>query len=231
MFKKAMIAGAVALVSVGANAATANLTVTGTITPEACAIALTGGGLVDYGSLSSQTVKGYGSYYGTDYAAPAKTIGLAVTCSAPTAVSLAWTDNRASSKMAFDAYDAVRFGLGLSGSAKIGAYALAFGQDGGSTTYVATTGGAATAPAGYLVRPKGSVAGTAWAAPTGLDGGYFNPANSVGIKHAAADTAPPALVAWNSTVSVGALFNKALVDTATSVITLDGSATVAVEYI
>jgi len=224
MFKKAMIAGAVVLASVGANAASANLSVTGTITPEACAVTLGNGGVVDYGALSAVTVKAYPATGSTNlvYTAPTKTISLDVTCSAPTAVALNWTDNRAASKIAVDANDVSRFGLGTQGSTNIGNYLIGFG----SLQYKATSAGTLTGPAGYLTRAKNTTG--AWTTTTSV---LVNLANAMGFKQAAADTAPPAIAQIAGNLIVYGEFSKSLVDAATSAITLNGSSTVNVEYI
>ncbi|WP_295543337.1 DUF1120 domain-containing protein [uncultured Pseudacidovorax sp.] len=227
MFKKAMIAGAVVLASVGANAATANLTVSGTITPEACAITLGSSGTVDYGALSAVTVKSYGVATSA-YSAPPKTIALNVTCSAPTAVSLAWTDNRSSSVVNFDgvaANNTVRFGLGTSGTTNIGAYQLDFT----GLQVSATASGTPAAPAGYLTRTTGTTG--AWSAASGLTAQWVTPGLSLGMKTSATDATPPAISTISGNLSVYSYFSKALVDSATSAITLNGQSTVTLEYI
>lgn len=53
MFKRSLIAGAVLSVSLGAHAVGANISVTGTVTPDACTIALGNNGNVDYGTLTA----------------------------------------------------------------------------------------------------------------------------------------------------------------------------------
>lgn len=227
MFKKAMIAGAVVLASVGANAATATLTVGGTITPEACAVTLGGNGLVNYGALSSGTVQAYSVYNGTNavYIAPAKTVSLDVTCSAPTAFGLSWTDNRASSKLAVNSDDGIRFGLGQSGTNNIGAYQLNFSGLAVAASSTATP----AAPAGILTRAAGTTG--AWADASGISNSFFTPSLQMGFKTAASDTSPAALSKVTGNLSLVSHFNKAMVDSATTTITLDGLATLSLDYV
>lgn len=219
-----MIAGAVALASVGSYAASANMTVIGTISPEACAITLGSSGAVDFGTLPAGTVKAYSAYAGY-YVMPAKNISLDVTCGAPTAVSLSWADNRSSSKPAIDGSDASRFGLGVNGSTNIGAYAVNYS----ALQVAATTAATPAAPAGALVRARNTTG--AWTTATGDSASLFSGVNSTGFKLAASDTAPPALAKITGNLTINALVNKALVDSATSAITLDGNSTVNVDYL
>ena len=225
MMKKAIIAAAVATASVGSFAASAGLTVIGTVTPEACGITLAAGGAVDFGALSSATVKGYPVIAGNSYRMPDKPIALEVTCAAPTAVAINWTDNRAASRLPVNGDDAVRAGLGVSGSSNIGAYQVSFGV----AQVTPTTGGTAAAAAGVLVRAKNTTG--AWTASSGLNGGFFMPTLATGFKQVAADTAPPALVKLTANLLVQAFVSKTLIDSATTAVTLDGSSTFNLEYI
>lgn len=229
MFKKAIVAGAVALASVGSYAASANLTVIGTITPEACAITLGNGGVVDYGSLSATAVKTYsasGSINGA-YTLPTKTLQMDVTCSAPTAVALDLTDNRAASKLAINEDEVYRNGLGTSGTTNIGAFGI--GGWGPRTQISTTVGGTLAAHAGTLIRAKNTTG--AWTTASGLDAGYLNTTNALGFKANASDTTPAAVTHISTQLQIVPAVNKSLVDTSTTAITLDGSVTIGVEYV
>lgn len=227
MFKNSLIAGALVLASMGSYAASANLTVTGTIIPEACAVTLGNGGVADFGNLSSATVKSSNVSTGVNslYVAPPKSISLNVVCSAPTAIALNWTDNRASSRVALNADDNLRFGLGVSNGANVGTYQLGFA----ALQVAGAIGGTPATPAGHLTRAKNTTG--AWTVPTGAASVYFTPTTAVGFKLASGDATPPAIAQVSGNVSVEAWFSKTLVDSATSAITIDGSATVALEYI
>lgn len=71
----------------------------------------------------------------------------------------------------------------------------------------------------------------AWTTATGDSASLFSGVNSTGFKLAASDTAPPALAKITGNLTINALVNKALVDSATSAITLDGNSTVNVDYL
>lgn len=101
------------------------------------------------------------------------------------------------------------------------------GVAGASTTYKATSASTAASPAGFLTRAKATTG--AWSAAA--SGNWFDPTQATGIKQAAADTVPGAVANITSTLGLNVLVNKTLVDSATSNIVLDGSATIALEYI
>lgn len=116
MFKQAMMASVVVLASAGVHAAGATLTVSGTITPEACTVSLGNNGNVDYGNLSVSTVKGYDRWFYKHYSLPMKRINLNVSCPSATRVGISVVDNRAASKDVTLPNPDIKFGLGLAGA-------------------------------------------------------------------------------------------------------------------
>jgi len=96
--KKTLIASAMlaatSLIAASAQAATsAELKITGKITPPSCDLTLDGNGVVDFGSTAFNTL----NVDGTKLAE--KTVALNITCEGLTRVGLAVVDNRASSKV------------------------------------------------------------------------------------------------------------------------------------
>lgn len=127
-----------ALTCATANAATdATLTVKGRFVPSACNAALSGGGELDYGTMSHSMLNAAAAGNSLVQLAH-KSITLTVTCDAATTVGVVAQDNRASSKVALSSTTFIKdyvagndlattasvFGLGTVGSAKIGAYAI-----------------------------------------------------------------------------------------------------------
>lgn len=116
-----------ALFSMGANAAI-DLRVTGTIVPAACSPFLTGGGVVDYGTIKAEELNQ------TSFSVlESKDIGFNIRCDAPTRVGLTAVDNRSSSKipgilettLGADYTSNYTYGLGTTTDNKnIGGYAL-----------------------------------------------------------------------------------------------------------
>lgn len=101
-----------------ANAAMAansvDLRVTGTITPEACDVSLSGGGNFDVGTISSTSLKQ------TQYTILGQTISIApqnldIVCTGPTQVAFKVIDNRSSSVIlpSYASSDASRYAMGL----------------------------------------------------------------------------------------------------------------------
>lgn len=98
IFKKSLIASAMlaatSLMVASAQAATsAELKITGKITPPSCALTLGGDGTVDFGSTAFNTL----NFDGTKVAE--MTVALNIACEGATRVGLAVVDNRASSKV------------------------------------------------------------------------------------------------------------------------------------
>ncbi|MDR6165561.1 DUF1120 domain-containing protein [Pseudomonas fluorescens] len=100
-------------------AATADLRITGTVTPAACTPVFANGGVLDFGNIAA------GSLKSTDYTSlPPREITYTITCNAPIAIATTWVDNRADS-VGPDFVPNHDFGLGKQGAANIGAYTMA----------------------------------------------------------------------------------------------------------
>ena len=94
-------------------ASSADLTVTGLITPQACTPSLSNGGVIDNGKISAKDLNP-----DTNTLVGTHPLQLSVTCSAPIAIALYGIDNKASSSLA-DNY----FGLGFTDTGeKIGIF-------------------------------------------------------------------------------------------------------------
>ncbi|MFL1501608.1 MULTISPECIES: DUF1120 domain-containing protein [unclassified Pseudomonas] len=123
-----------ATTSLSALADSVDVKVIGTITPASCKPTLAGGGVVDYGSISPDSLSD------TAYTVlPVKTVALSIICDAPAKVALKPVNGRPNSLagategvsgagyspvalLGFPLVSAV--GLGLDGTSKIGGYAL-----------------------------------------------------------------------------------------------------------
>lgn len=222
MFKKVLIASALLGVVAGANAAGAStFGVTGTISPAACNITLSGGGLADYGSLTTQTVKTYSTLGANLYNMGPKTVPISVVCPAAQAIELAFSDNKASANFSFDIYDATRYGMtDGAGTASIGAY--------GASLSAALIDG--IAPVGFLTATTGS---TAWSTTgfgaTGAD--VASPGYAVGFIKTAGSKVPAPITSIGGSLTLNAYVSKALVDSSTKAITMNGLATITLQYL
>lgn len=117
-----------------AHAESVDLRVTGKITPPSCTPVLSGGGIVDYGTMSAEILKWYGP---TKLAE--KKVPFTINCSNPTKVKLQATDNRANSMIEGLMFgtqpwlaggdNAYNFGLGTSNGKNIGGYVFTLGGD------------------------------------------------------------------------------------------------------
>lgn len=101
-----------------------------TITPAACTPMLSGGGVVDYGSIPARTLKP-----GAITALPAESLSFTIHCDASAKVSVRAIDNRTSSVIAGivssgsgngTLNDSFNFGLGMAAGRGIGGYAIIF---------------------------------------------------------------------------------------------------------
>jgi len=126
--------------SIAASAAPGTeLKVNGTVAPAACSLQLGNNGYVVYGLIASSSVN-----KATNTTLPTKTANFVITCDLPMRLSLAFSDNRASSKVE-GLYqhagathggwygDRAMYGLGTVGGKNIGAFQLGFAnvrQDG-----------------------------------------------------------------------------------------------------
>lgn len=118
----AMILAAASVTTYAAE--TADLAVRGTIRPSACAVNLSGNGVVDLGTISAQTLN-----KSSATALPSKDFSVSITCDAPTAIGIIVTDDRAgtantSAATAISAMNYHMMGLGQVNDTTIGAYKL-----------------------------------------------------------------------------------------------------------
>lgn len=208
------------------NAQAAELKVIGSIIPGACDITLGNGGIVDFGAQSKTVTMALAQIVG-HYAPASKSLPFTLTCSAPTPLAISVADNKSTTlSLLGDSTDPYRYGLGLTGSSKIGAYTI------GHTDFliVKTAGGAVEVPAGLLARPIASAA-TAPFAIAGLDAIYFGPSNALAFSGDRASLVPIALVGVKGNLVIQPLYNKDVIDKSNTEIKLDGSATISVNYL
>lgn len=135
MMKKTVVALALLATTASAFAAdSVDVRVIGTIVPAACTPALTGGGVVDYGTIKADTISA------TDYTVlPEKQISFAITCDAPAKVALIASNGRTGSLAGaaetphgsgmspvnlFGLGAVGAAGLGLDGAAQVGGYSV-----------------------------------------------------------------------------------------------------------
>lgn len=121
------------LASFGVQAAdTAELKVTGTIKPPACAPTFSGGGVVDFGTIPAKSLRP-GQYTKLT----PKQVDFSISCDSPAKVAMKISDNRASSMIAgianvistSSAPDAYNFGLGSVAGKNVGGYVLTLSSD------------------------------------------------------------------------------------------------------
>ncbi|MDA8486363.1 DUF1120 domain-containing protein [Pseudomonas resinovorans] len=203
----------VANLSMAANSV--DLSVTGTITPAACDIALAGGDF-DFGTINTSDLSA-----GSTTTLPDLDAGhsLSITCSAPTQVSFRLIDNRLSSRPSGSSNDSLGFGVDGSNN-PIGSYRIWAGSllaDGEGAYLKATNcGGCNWFTAGLpseLVRPLNSYA----YAIDPISNGFSAP---IPITNASAT-----LAIRNATIQPASSL-----DTSTD-ITLDGAATIELVYL
>lgn len=232
MLKKALIAGAVLAAAFGAQAqSSADFGFGGTITPGACTVTIGGGNLASYGTLTQGYVKslpiGLGST-GNLYALPIRTTTLKVTCTAPVAVALAFTDNRAANRFnpTADANDPQRYGVANTHVAgqRLGNYALGWK---GGTAALTVNGGVAIAD--LLVAPNGAL--TSWSSATTFSGGRLAPGYTYGPIVAAANTQPDQVTSIEGTLEYRPALDKSIIDNMTSNIDMDASGTAVLVYV
>ena len=135
MMKKTVVALALLATTASAFAAdSVDVRVIGTIVPAACTPALTGGGVVDYGTIKADTISA------TDYTVlPEKQISFAITCDAPAKVALIASNGRTGSLAGvpetangagrspvnlFGLSAVGAAGLGMEGTSQVGGYGV-----------------------------------------------------------------------------------------------------------
>jgi hypothetical protein len=234
-----MIAKAAVLVALGAALAapaaaaegggtfSATLNVTGTLSPGACNVSFVGGGDVDYSNITSDSLSA------TNYTALTKhSKNLQVACGANTNAYVSVQDNRSTSAIRLAAMktalgnaslnDEQIFGLGVSGTASIGAYTISMGP---ASVVTAFGGTATTQPAVLSSADKAT-----WSAsttPVALTSGgalYYSAGPS------GADATPVAARTWTFPLSVVAALNNTTDLPVKEDVLLDGSATFTVSY-
>lgn len=119
---------AVALAPMAVQAASVDLTVSGTVIPTSCIPAFAGGSNVDLGRISSATLSP-----SAQNNLPTRDITLRIACDAPAAVEIAVTDNRGTTKVPGLTFygrtnDALYYGLGSTQGVGIGGFSLEAGQ-------------------------------------------------------------------------------------------------------
>lgn len=199
-----------ALLLTGANAAmaasSAQLKLTGTITPGSCHVALLGGGELSLGAVPASQLSAV-----EVNSLPAKTVGYVITCTAPMRVATSWTDE------SLGASGANEFGLGRQGLNAVGSYTLTHLPDETST---------GSGPA-FLIKSRDN--GQSWTA-----GNYSieSGANSLfAFAATAGATAPSAFDSYMGKVAI----QPSIVPTnsldVTEVIELDGRASLELRYL
>lgn len=121
MLSKMALSAALMSCAVSAYAGnSAELTVTGKITPVACTPSFVGGGKVDYGNISPTMLNRDKSTFLEE-----KKVAYTITCDAPIAMATRWIDARAATLDPTVKKDSwARFGLGQAGKINIGGFRL-----------------------------------------------------------------------------------------------------------
>ncbi|RON36579.1 DUF1120 domain-containing protein [Pseudomonas brassicacearum] len=119
---------AAAMAPIAVQAASVDLTVSGTVIPTACIPAFAGGSNVDLGRIYSATLSP-----SAQNNLPSRDITLRIACDAPASVEIAVTDNRGATKvpgLTFNGRsdDALYYGLGSTQGVGIGGFSLEAGQ-------------------------------------------------------------------------------------------------------
>lgn len=185
-------------------ASSVDLSVKGTITPNACSPALSNGGVVDFGKLSAKDLRPEQHTY-----LPFQTLQMSMTCDAATLFAIAVKDNREGTESSADYYN---FGLGLNnGSEKIGYLTMMLSGPMADDVYVRGIGS--------------RDGGTSWEAESSfMDDGLTSVAQS--------GTVVPIPVQRLATgLQVQAVIAPSQGLTLTNEVPLDGSVTVTVNYL
>lgn len=201
-----------------AQAQTVDVSVIGTIIPEACTPTVSGGGVIDYGKISASTINQ------TDYTAlPVKQESFSIQCTAPVKAAVTAVDNRAStmvpnilSILGGGFTDDHNFGLGSVSGANIGGYVM-------------------RVP--YTSVQLDGVAGRTLAS---VDGGQTWATSGGAIRHAAgtlsawddgSSLTPIAFTNMTGDFTIQAVINKGEDLPLTNDIPFDGNATIEVKYL
>ncbi len=209
---------------------TAELKITGTITPPACTITLGKGGTADFGSFSYSTLKPNGTKLAEQL------VDLTVACEGPARVGLNIVDNRASSKIAKADVDAGEW----SSSAQAIGDTHIFGLGSVTTTdnRQVKVGGAMVGFKGGVVNVDGtansgviySADKTTWANDATLRQ-FMSPTQTYSFLKGATGNTPVAIQNVQGTLSVVSTINKNSLLPSGQSIKLDGSATISLVYL
>ncbi|MBP0596492.1 DUF1120 domain-containing protein [Herbaspirillum sp. LeCh32-8] len=189
------------------------LKVTGVIRPAACTPTLAGDGVVDYGNISSATLR-----QGQTTALPARQVVLTVSCNAAAKIALAVVDNRSSTRLAgitdgIKAGADYNFGLGMVAGKKVGGYVLSFESG-------------ATADGRGVSGLVSSDLGNSWNGGNSFiqhEGNYYTFSDN--------GTQPSVQKVLSAQIKVQPVLNKAEELPLTQDVALDGSATIEVKYL
>ena len=202
-------------------AETANFSVSGTISPPACEIALGNGGEAAYGAQTYSAVSAMANS-ATTYLLGTRPVSITVSCPVPRVVELAMVDNKPGQVLAQDAFDSMRYGLADgTGTVPIGHYQVQL-ED-------VTVDG--VTPPVTLAAPTGT---TAWSGATagGLSAAvYAAPGYAVGFAKTVGALVPEALTTIGGNLNFVTTVSKPYVDSATNSIELKGSGTINLQYL
>lgn len=219
MFKKIIFTSAILVSALSAQASgSVPFGVTGTITPAACNVTLTGG-IVNLGVISTVQVRSYGTV-GPQYVLPPVLVPFNVTCSAPTAVQVSFVDNLPGKVAPMDSNDAIRFGIvDGTGTTAIGNYQAAF-----SNIIIDGVG-----VGQYLLAPNGT---SAWSntTVTGLPAVYAVPGYKTGFAKTTGVTIPDSLTTLAGNMIFEVHLTSSYIQSATNAITPNGSGTMTLVY-
>lgn len=219
MFNKILGISMLLATAVNANASSSNFGVTGTVTPEACNVTLTGG-TVNLGAISTSLVKSY-TVASNNYTLPAFSIPISITCSAATKIEVSFVDNQAGKNFPVDAFDSVRFGLiDGAGTTAIGSYSLQFVNTAIDTVAV-----------GQFLSAANNT--TLWSTTgvSALGASYATPAYMTGFAKLAGATTPDSLTTLSGTLNLVPRISTAYIGSAVAAIVPTGSGTLTLTYI
>ena len=225
MFKKALIASAMLVSIIGANAAeTATFGVTGGSMPSSCSVALGNGGSYDFGTLTYPQLQALGAYtgnLGSFYHFGVKINSISVTCGAATSVKLSFTDNKlGKATVVGDPSDEKRFGLvDGAGTTSIGSVDISL--------FDILVDGAA--PTGLLHAVNGT---TAWSAVNGPWGNhYVTPGHTTGFIKTAAETVPSSFKTFTANMHTSLFAKKSYMDSAINAVVFNSSGVITLTYL
>ena len=223
MFKKIAVSMLLIASAFNAQAAgSAPFGVTGTITPAACDVTLTGG-IANLGVVSTVAMRANAVTTGSSpaYSLANIYVPFNITCSAATRVEVSFVDNHAGKNAPLDTSDVMRFGM-IDGAGSTAIGAVTFQLTGQLVDGVSV--------GQFLISPNGT---TAWSAinPAGADASYASPGYTIGVAKVAGATVPDSLTTLSGSLRIKIFINKAYVDSATNSITPNTSGTMSLVYL